>query len=993
MRKSLLTLIALVMGSVMMMAQNRVITGTVLDKESKEALMQTTVQLLKSDSSYVTGAVTDADGKFSLKAPKNGKYILKMTNIGYKIYEKNITVADNKDIALGKVNLAVDAVLLKEVVANGVAAKVTVKEDTFVYNASAYRTAEGSVIEELVKKIPGAQVDDDGNITINGKSVKKIKVDGKEFMSGDTKTALKNLPTSIVDKIRAYDEKSDLARVTGIDDGEESTVLDFGIKPGMNKGYMFNFDGSYGNHDRYAERLMGMYTQDGLRFMGFGGANNTNDMGFPGGGRRGFGGNRNGLNASKDGAFNVNYDKDKLNFDFGLMWRHSDGDAFSKSSSENFVATTGSFSNSINRNYSRGNSVSFGGRLEWKPDTLTNIMFRPSYSYSTNDGLSSSLSGTYNEDPYLYTIDPLENDKINDVLDANGERINVNGRTNRSLSYSKSKNGNGMLQFNRKLNNLGRNITLRVDGGFSEGESNSLSAADVHLYQVQTAAGLDSTYQTNRYNTAPTKNWNYKLQATYSEPIARATFLQFRYQYQYSYSKSDRDTYDFSRLGNMTDQEMVYRGWMDFLNRNNVNPLGDYLDKDLSRFSEYSTYTHVAEVMLRFIREKYNFNVGVQVQPQKTHYVQDYQGVSADTTRTVTNFTPTLEFRYKFSKVSQLRINYRANTSQPSISQLLDITDNSDPLNISKGNPGLKPAFTNNFRLFYNGYRQERMQSWMAHMNFSTTRNSISNMVTYDEKTGGRTTRPENINGKWNMGGGFMFNTSIDTLGNWNINTMTDINYNHDVGYLTLQNAVGPQKNSTNNTSIGERLSFSYRNDWLEVEPNGSFTYTHARNKLQSNSDLDTWQYSYGLNVNITAPWGTSLTTNINENCRRGYNDASMNTNEFIWNAQISQSFLRGRPLTVSLQFYDILKNQSNFSRAISAYSRNDTWYNSINSYAMLKVTYRINAFGGKEARRAQREGGRGGFDGPPGGGPRGGRNGQRGGGFGGYHGGFGGHF
>ena len=177
------------------------------------------------------------------------------------------------------------------------------------------------------------------------------------------------------------------------------------------------------------------------------------------------------------------------------------------------------------------------------------------------------------------------------------------------------------------------------------------------------------------------------------------------------------------------------------------------------------------------------------------------------------------------------------------------------------------------------------------------------------------------------------------------------------------------------------------------MEPNGSFTYTHARNKLQSNSDLDTWQYSYGLNVNITSPWGTSLSTNVSENCRRGYNDASMNTNEFIWNAQISQSFLRGRPLTVSLQFYDILKNQSNFSRAINAYNRTDTWYNSINSYAMLKVTYRINAFGGKEARRAQREGGRGGFDGPPGGGPRGGRNGQRGGGFGGYHGGFGGHF
>lgn len=965
MRKTLLTFVA-VFASVVAMAQNRAITGMVLDKDSKEALMQTTVQLLKTDSSYVAGAVTDMDGRFTVKAPKNGTYILKMTNIGYKNYVKNVTVADNKDVNLGKVSLATDAVLLKEVVAKGIASKVTVKEDTFIYNASAYRTPEGSVLEELVKKIPGAEVDDDGNVTINGKSVKKIKVDGKEFMSGDTKTALKNLPTSIVDKIRAYDEKSDLARVTGIDDGEETTVLDFGIKPGKNKGYLMNLNVGAGTEDRYSEQLMSMYSKDGFRIIGFAGANNINDQGFPGGGRRGGWGNRNGLNAAKNGALNMNYENDKLLLDMGVMWNHSDGDVFSKSSSENFVATTGSFSNSISKNYSRSNSWRMNGRLEWKPDTLTNIMFRPSYSYSTNDGRSSSLSGTYNLDPYLFVDDPLADDKVDEIYN-DGDRINVNGRTNRSLSYSMSKNGNGMLQINRKLNPYGRNVTLRVDAGFSEGESNSLSAADVHLYQMQTAAGLDSTYQTNRYNVAPTKSHNYTLQATYSEPIARATFLQFRYQYQYNYSKSDRNTFDFSSLGNLTDQEMVYRGWQEFLHDNGVTPIDNYLDKDLSRFSEYTTYTHVAELMLRIIREKYNFNVGVQVQPQKTHFIQDYQGVAADTTRSVTNFTPTMEFRYKISKVSQLRINYRANTSQPSISQLLDITDNSDPLNISQGNPGLKPAFTNNFRLFYNGYRQHRMQSWMVHMNFSTTRNSISNMVTYDEITGGRITRPENINGKWNAGGSFMFNTSIDTLGNWNVNTMTNISHSHDVGYLTLSNAVGPQKNYTNNTSIGERLSFSYRNDWLEVEPNGSFTYTHARNKLQSASDLDTWQFSYGMNITLRAPWGTELTTNLSNNSRRGYNDASMNNDEFVWNAQISQSFLRGRPLSVSLQFYDILQNQSNFSRTVNAYSRNDTWYNSINSYAMLKVTYRLNVFGGKEARKGQREGG---FDGPPGMGP-----------------------
>ena len=1004
-------LLMLLFLSASAMAQDRKISGTVLDKETKEGVIQATVQLLKSDSTFVVGAASDENGLFSLTAPANGKYILKFTSVGYKNLTRNIVVADDKDTDLGKINLSTDAVMLKEVVAKGVAAKVTVKEDTFIYNAAAYRTPEGSVVEELVKKIPGAQVDDEGNVTINGKSVKKIKVDGKEFLNGDTKTALKNLPTAIIEKVKAYDEKSDLAKVTGIDDGEESTVLDFGIKRGMNKGYLVNANVGYGTHKRYSEQLMAMYTRDNFRIMGFGNANNTNDMGFPGGGGGGrFGGGRNGLNASKMGALNLNYQGDKLQVDGGVRWNHSDGDAFSKTSSENFVSTSGSFSNSVSNSWSRSNSWNINARLEWKPDTMTNIMFRPSYSYSTSDGLSKNNSGTYDEDPYLYVVDPLASGFISNGTDT----INVNANTSKSLSYGKNKNAQGMLQINRKLSSNGRNITFRADAGYKEGASDGISLQDLE----SRAAGLDSTYYrstiTNRYNTTPTKSWDYTLQATYSEPIAKATFLQFRYRFKHSYSKSDRNTYDFSSLGVMTDNDLTYRGWENYLNQYVLYPHGtsleDYLDTDLSRFSEYTTNTHIFELMMRVIRQKYNLNFGVQLQPQSTHFVQNYQGVYTDTTRNVTNFTPTLNFRYKFSKVSQLRIDYRANTSQPSMTNLLKIVDDSSPSNVSLGNPGLKPSFTNTLRAFYNGYRQSHMQSWMANIGFNTTRNSISNMVTYYDKettvtladydnrqivipAGGRIVKPENINGNWDISGAVMFNTSVDTLGNWNVNTFTNVNYSNNVGYVQLDQNTSSQKNTTKNLSIGERLSFSYRNDWLEVEPNGSLTYTHARNELQSSSDLDTWQFSYGLNVNVTAPWGTSFNTGIQNNCRRGYNDSSMNTNELIWNAQISQSFLTGKPLVVSLQFYDILQNQSNFSRAISAMQRTDTWYNSINSYAMLKVTYRFNAFGGKDARRAMRRGGPDGEgpDGPGGPGERGGRGdrGNRGGGFGG--GGFGG--
>ena len=238
---------------------------------------------------------------------------------------------------------------------------MVLKEDTFVYNASAYRVAEGSVIEELVKKLPGAQVSDDGSITINGKQVKKIRVDGKEFMTGDTKTALKNLPTSIVDRIKAYDEKSDLARITGIDDGDEQTVLDFGLKPGMNRGFLVNEDLGVGTHHRYAERLMAGYFKEKYTLMFFGNANNANDMGFSTGGR-GFGGpgggaGRQGLNASKMAGLNFNYDDSKqLKMDMSVRWNHSDGDVLSKQSARHFVGTTNSYSNNISQNFTRSNS-------------------------------------------------------------------------------------------------------------------------------------------------------------------------------------------------------------------------------------------------------------------------------------------------------------------------------------------------------------------------------------------------------------------------------------------------------------------------------------------------------------------------------------------------------------------------------------------------------------------------------------------------------------
>ena len=980
----------------------RTVTGTVVEQDTKDAVIQATASLLSGEK-VVSNAVTNADGKFSVKAPSDGTFTLRITYVGFKTYTKKITVADGKGVLAGTISLAPDAIMLQGATVTAHLAKVQSKGDTLIFNADAYRVPEGSVVEELVKRMPGADIDENGNITINGKQVSKIKVDGKDF--GDANTALKNLPTSIIEKVRAYDEKSDLARITGIDDGNEQTVLDFGIRAGMNRGMMMNADLGYGTKDRYSGRLFGMYMRDDYRVMGMFNANNTNDQGMGGGGGRRFGGGMGmgggGLNAAKTGMININYEKPKLVVaQASVNVNHRDGDNWSRRFQENFTAdpTMKQFQSSINQSYSRNTNWSVQGRVEWTPDTLWNIAFRPNWSFGNNDSQSRNLSATFNDNPYSYIDYQLDAAVLTEVVKNGGDLSEFlkNGGNNKSLGYGENKRLGGTLQINRLLNGRGRNITVQLTGNYSNNENKQLSNNQTRLFQGQTTtyngvSGL-SEYQANRYNLSPTKSWDYSVRATYSEPIAYATFLQFSYTFQYRYNESDRQTFDYSnpllsdptKSFDFSSVTPVYRQWSDYFDlvQNGYSPTKDdaYYSKDQSRYSAYSNYIHTGEIMLRFIRDTYDFNVGVQVIPQTSDYTQRYLGVDTVVKRTVTNWSPTANFRWRPTQSGSLQFQYRGSTSQPSIDQLLVINDDTNPLSKTTGNPDLKPSFTQSFNLRFNNYIMNYQRMINANLNFSTTMNSIVNKVTYTS-IGGQESRPENINGNWNAGGNIMWNSAIDSLGYFSYNVSLNENFNHRVGYVGDMKTRETLRNSTNQNMIGGRLGASYRNDWLEVELNGSVNYNSTRNKLQPQSNLDTWTYSYGMNSTIYLPWGTQITTDISMNSRRGYDDQSMNTNELLWNGQISHSLLRGKPLTLSLQFYDILGQQSNFSTTISQMARTDNEYNAVTSYIMFRASYRLNFFG----TRASRRGMMGGMGMPMGGMPMGGgRGGNRGGGFGG---------
>ena len=950
----------LLLATLSVFAQTKRVTvsGRVVE-DTGEPAVQATVQLLSlPDSTFTTGIASNEKGYFSLPRVKAGKYVLKVSYIGFKnkLIPLQLTAsAPNKNV--GTVKLETDAIMLAEAVVVAEAPQVQIVEDTVAFNSSAYRTPEGAMLEELVKKLPGAEVDDDGNVKINGKEISKIMVDGKEFFGGDVQTGLKNLPVDMIEKLKTYDKKSDLARITGIDDGEEETVLDLTVKKGMNQGWFGNVDVAGGTEKRYMGRAMVNYFYDKTQVSLIAGANNVNDQGFSAGG----GGPRwrrnNGLTAKKMIGINFATQTDKIELGGSARYNYSDGDIASVGSTENFLTSGNSYSNSNTLSRNRNKRFSADFRMEWRPDTMTNIIFRPDFSYGKTDNLSSSESGTFNDDPYNLVENPndylnLDNLVQNDPL----REVRVNAINSGTLNDNKDITANATLQVNRKLNSKGRNITFRGRFSYGDSESNQFTESMTNYFLLQNYLGGDSVLIRNQYINTPTKNYNYRLQLTYSEPIARATFLQFSYQFQYKYSESDKSTFDLQPFSDWGLGAALPDGYEE----NEIDSLGKY--------AEYRYYNHDASVALRFIREKYQLSAGMSFQPQHTILSYKRGDYMIDTTRNVFNFAPNIDFRYRFSKVSQLRFTYRGRSSQPSMENLLPIVDNSNPQNIRIGNPGLKPAFTHTMRFFYNTYDADKQRNIIAHANFSATQNSISNSRVYNEATGGWTTTPKNINGNWNAFGMFGFNTALKNK-KFTINTFSNASYVNNVAYLTDSQTRVENKNTTTNLTLNERLNGTYRNDWFEFGLNGTLSYSIEKDKLTPDNNQQPYTFSYGATTTVSMPWSMSLSTNIANQSRRGYRDASMNRNELIWNAQLSQTFLKGAA-TISFEMYDILRQQSNITRSLTADGRSVYEYNGVNSYCMLHFIYRLNIFGGKAARDKmnQRHGpGPGGFGGPRG--------------------------
>lgn len=1027
--RSFCTLLFTILSISMMAQQRHVITGRVIDRQTQEGMEYATVRLqtMTKDSTMVTGTNTDDDGTFTLTTTKSGKFRLRLSYLGYRSIYKEVELgaSDNTEqttdtLKMGDLTMYSDDYVLRAAIVQATVAKVQQVEDTTMYNAEAFRTPEGATLEALVKQLPGAEVGDDGSITINGKKVSEILVNGKDFFKGDSETAMKNLPVNLVKKIKTYDKKSDYSEQTGIDDGEDSFVLDIMTKHELNQSWLANFDmaGGWDYKDRglYSGKLFASRFTDKSRITLIASHNNIGDNGFGGPRGMGGGGGGNGLTTSTMAAMDFSWENGKKRFESGRFeiggnarYNRRDNGTESTTSSETFL--TNSRDRSFGESHSWGNtlsqSVNASMRLQWSPDSLTSISFRPSYSWSQSKSSSNSISATFDEDPYE-VFDNVES--VDDVL---GQYYNigtkerkesvtyqdflVNLRDNLSRSWNNSHNINANLNATRRLGGKeGRNVSLSASGGYSTSNNTRYSKANVVTRQntgTATAPAYthNSSNSTWQYQTTPSVNWNVRVGASYVEPlwVEKKLYGEFRYNYTHRFNDQKRSLYDLFETKNLGDIVGKYTGKYnindgytgrlydesigttellnEFLQMSEADVLAAVRDERNSQYATYRYNNHSVNLGVRWNVDDIRLNAGVSINPENT--LMDYRKGAVDTTvtRTVFNISPQVRFRWNITRTRRLEFNFNSGSTQPSMTQLLEVIDTSDPLRISTGNAGLKPSWNNNLRASFNDYNAETLQNIMVNYSFSHNQNTISNLQVYDRQTGRTFSAPQNIEGHWNMNGGVNYGIGFGPNRLITFNTHTNVSFNRSTAYVSTDNEVPlptvftnesvaqifaaalekAQINVNKTLGVNENLSFSFRQPLWDITASGRVRYQHSRSSLQTNGNMDTWGFDYGLSGNVNLDFGLSISTDIRMNSRRGYAVKSMNTNELLWNAQISQSFLKDRSLTVSLQFYDILGQQSNISRTINATMRSDSWHMALNSYAMLHVIYKLKVFNG----------------------------------------------
>ena len=924
-------------------ARDAVINGILIDSQDTTELIQATVRLLKAnkDSTLVKGTTTDMNGVFNLKGIKPGKYLLRCSYLGYNDLIKHVTVGeDGRDINMGVIKMEPNTVMLKETVVVGVKSPITVKEDTIEFNADTYKTQANAVVEDLLKRLPGVEVGSDGKITANGKEVKKILIDGKEFFSDDPTVASKNIPAEMINKLQVIDRKSDLARLTGVDDGDDETVINLTVKKGMNNGWFGTVNAGYGTDDRYAGNVMINHFRDGNQFTILGGGNNVNNLGF-GDGASGrfqrFGGDR-GVTTSQYAGINFNVgSKEDEHFRVGgdIMYSHSDRDTRTRTARQYLYEDSTSYEDANTVARDKGHNLRGDFRVKWEVDSNNTIEFRPNFSFNFNKSERGDTSMTRAGD---------------------AARTMVNRSLSNFFNDGKSYEWGTRLIYNHKVaSHPGRSQSLMLNYRYSNVREDADTYTDNTYYLMPDENELIDQTANNRR-----KTHNITGRLSWTEPLGdvkNARFLEFSYRGNYRYTTSDKMVYDNERTGIWPGGTITEQDW----------------NERLSNSFRNTFFNQEFSVGFRQVRKAYNLNVGISVNSAMSKSRDLINSERDIAERWAWSVAPYARFRYKFSDTRNLNFFYRMRANQPSITQLQPVADESNPKNIIVGNPELKPTFNHNINLRFGDFAQGAQRSIMAMMNVDFAQNSIISTVTSDPLTGRRLTSYTNVNGVWSAMAMNMLSFPFGASKVWYFTSHMFTRFAVTKG---INNDV---ENRSNTWMINYSPGLAFRNSVFDIElrPRYSFQTTTNTVTTTNNRNIHTWGGMF--DGTYSAPFGLVISTDLRYSTTSGYS-AGYNSDQWIWNGSLAYQFLRDKQAAVTISVYDILGQRKNIIRNVTGEYIEDAIYNSLGRYGMVTFTYRFNTLKKGEQpkdRNADRWGpGRFGPGGPggPGGRPGGGR-------------------
>ncbi|MCG7855934.1 outer membrane beta-barrel protein [Flavihumibacter sediminis] len=932
------------------------IKGKIQDSTARTGLSGATIQV--RNTSFSKSTVSALSGEFSIAEIPNGSYKLTVTFVGFDNYEKTITV-QGKDIDLGNIELGKSGKTLTEVVIKATTPPTQQKGDTVQFNANQFKVNPDANVEDLVKKMPGIQIEN-GEVKAQGETVRKVTIDGREFFGDDATAALRNLPAEVVDKIQVFDRLSDQAQLTGVDDGNSVKAINVVTREDRRNGQFGRVYAGYGTDDRYQAGGAVNFFNKNRRISVVGLFNNINQqnfsssdmLGLSGGnsgrgggmGRGGSGnfqtGQQNGI--TKTNALGLNYSDlwgKKLETSGSYFFNNNTNDRSQRTNREQFNTNVpNSFYSENAESINTSTSHRFNMRMQYKIDSQKSLIISPSLSYQENDirsytsGEQTNLDGTVTS----RTVDP--------------NRVKGNGY-----------NFNNYIFYRQALGKTRRSFGIGLTTGFSNRNSTREQQTISTFFKALTPE-YDSTFQ---QSLSETRSQNYSANLEYSEPIGKKGSLQFGYNPGFSKNEADTRAYQFD------DNAGKY----------------SILDTSLSNVFTNNVTTQRGGVNYRVGDRQRMFAIGVDLQNTELDNDQTYPA-KGNLKKSFSNILPNAMFRGKIGEKSNLMMFYRASTSTPSVNQLQNVININNVLFPTTGNPNLDQSYSNTLSTRYTYSDSRKGNSFFFNLFATNTMDYVTNATftatsdsvltpTFTLKQGSRLSKPVNLDGYWNLRTFATYSFPFKSI-------KSNLTFNGGYNYVKTPGLINNILNETRNSTFsGGIILASNISEYVDFNINYNASRSIVKNDLQQNLNNKYFSQSAGVRLNLLSKSGWYIDNELNNMLYRGLT-AEFNQDYWLWNAAIGKKFLKDQKGDLRLSVFDLLKQNRSISRTVSSDGIEDNWTQVLQQYFMLTFSYRLRNFGKAPApaeRRMQRPmnpmtpggpiapGGQRG-DGGPGGGP-----------------------